>query len=146
MNFEIQANMPSVNEVIERFGLDENGIVQKTIDQQFIHFMRLKMPLDSGVLMANTRSPRGGLVQVQTPYAHYQNEGILYVDSITGKGAFHDPISGRFWSRPNTKKIASNRKLTYHGGPNRGAHFVERTITENQDDIAKSAQEVLNRL
>lgn len=146
MQFEVNAYMPSVESLIDRFGLDKDGRTQKVIDNAFIHFMRLKMPIDSEMMILNTRNPEGGLVTVEVPYAHYQNEGILYVDPVYDKGAFHDPISGRFWSRPNVSKVPSNRPLNYHGGANRGAHFVERTISENEKDISKIAQEEVDRL
>jgi len=133
-------NIKQKGQLMEELGINTDGKVQKIIDISTIHYLRLLMPQDSGVMMANTRSPNSGLVTVETPYAHYMNKGILYVDPKTGKGAFHDPISGRFWSRPNTKKIPSSRKLNYHGGPNRGAHFVERTLTEHFDDILKEAK------
>lgn len=102
------------------------------------------MPQDSGMLIANTRNPEGGLVTVETPYAHYMNEGILYVDPITGKGAFFNDNYG-YWSRPNTKKVPSNKSLNYKGGPNRGAHFVERTTSENFDDIIREARKEIDK-
>lgn len=145
MNFEIEAFLPNQIEVIKKFGLDENGRTQQVIDTSFIHYMRLKMPHDSRMLIANTRNPQGGLITVETPYAHYMNEGILYVDPITEKGAFHDPVSGMFWSRPNTKKVPSGRKLNYNGGPDRGAHFVERTASENFNDIVREAQKEMDK-
>lgn len=144
MEFEIDAFLPSQEKIIKKFGLDENGRVQKVIDNSFIHYMRLKMPMDSGMMIANTRNPQGGLVAVETPYAHYMNEGIKYVDPITGKGAFYNENYG-FWSRPNTSKIPSNEPLVYHGGANRGAHFVERTASENFDDILREAQKEIDK-
>ncbi len=146
MQFEIDAFLPNQEEIIKKFGLDKDGRIQNVIDNSFIHYMKLKMPEDSGMMENNTRNPEGGFVTVETPYAHYQNEGILYVDPINSKGAFYDPISGMFWSRPNTKKIPSDRTLNYHGGPDRGAHFVERTATENFDDIINEAQKELDKL
>lgn len=137
--------MPSEQEIFDKFGLNENGKIQNVVDTSFIHHMRLKMPYDSEMMIANTRNPKGGLVTVETPYAHYQNEGIKYVDSITRKGAFYNESYG-FWSRPNTKKVPSNEPLQYHSGPNRGAHFVERTISEDFDEIVKEAQEELDKL
>jgi len=145
MDFEIEAFLPSEQEIFDKFGLNENGRVQRVVDTSFIHQMRLKMPQDSGIMIANTRNPEGGLVTVETPYAHYMNEGIKYVDPQTGKGAFYNESYG-FWSRPNTKKVPSDEPLNYHGGANRGAHFVERTISENFNDIVKKAQEELDRL
>lgn len=145
MDFEIEAFLPNQQQVMDRFGLNENGSTQKVVDTSFIHHMRLKMPKDTGVMIANTRNPEGGLVTVETPYAHYMNEGIKYVDPITGKGAFFNESYG-FWSRPNTKKVPSGDPLQYHGGPNRGAHFVERTASEDFDDILKEAQKEIDRL
>ena len=145
MDFEINAFLPDQQEILKKYGIDDDGSVQQVIDTTFIHYMRLKMPFDSGMMMANVRNPRGGLVTVETPYAHYMNEGILYVDPITGKGAFHDSITGMFWSRPNTKKVPSSISLNYQGAPERGAHFVERTANENFEDILNAAQEELNK-
>ena len=129
----------------EELGINPGGRVQKVIDASVIHYLRLLMPQDSGMMITNTRSPEAGLIRVETPYAHYMNEGILYVDPKYDKGAFHDPISGRFWSRPNVKKVPSNRKLVYHGGPNRGSHFVERTLTEHFDDILNNAKKEVSK-
>jgi len=138
-------NIKQKGQLMEELGINTDGKVQKIIDISTIHYLRLLMPQDSGVMMANTRSPNSGLVTVETPYAHYMNKGILYVDPKTGKGAFHDPISGRFWSRPNTKKIPSSRKLNYHGGPNRGAHFVERTLDGHFNDILNEAKKEVGK-
>ena len=131
--------------LMDELGINPGGRVQKTIDASTIHYLRLLMPRDSGIMMANTKSPEPGLVTVETPYAHYMNEGILYVDAQTGKGAFYDPISGRFWSRPGVKKIPSSKSLNYHGGPNRGAHFVERTLTEHFNDILEEARKEVRK-
>lgn len=145
MKFEMKAFLPSEQQLLKKFGLEENGRVQKVIDTSFIHYMRLKMPQDSGMMIANTRNPEPGLVTVETPYAHYMNEGILYVDPKYQKGAFHDPISGMFWSRPGIKKVPSDKQLNYHGGADRGAHFVERAASENIIDIAIEAQMEMNK-
>lgn len=47
-----------------------------------------------------------------SPYAHYQWEGKLYVDPITKKGAFFSPDYG-YWSRPNVKKEPTDIPLQY---------------------------------
>lgn len=125
-------------QVLRNHGLDENGIVQRTIDQSFIHYMKLKMPRDTGMLASSVREVGAGIVQVQSPYAHYQNKGELYVMD-NGKGAYYSPTYG-FWSAPNKKKHPSGRPLNYHGGPERGSQFVERTISQNKDDIVREAQ------
>ena len=145
MNFEINAFLPNQQKIVDKFGLDSNGHVQKTIDVTFIHYMRLKMPKDSETMINNTRNPEGGLIVVETPYAHYMNEGIKYVDPKYGKGAFYNDDYG-YWSRPGIKKVPSNEPLNYHGGADRGAHFVERTASENFDDILKAGQKELDNI
>lgn len=140
-----QFSIKQKSKLMEELGINPSGRIQKVIDTTTIHYLRELMPQDSGVMMANTRNPEPGLIRVETPYAHYMNEGILYVDPKYDKGAFHDPISGRYWSRKNVKKVPSNRKLQYHGGPNRGAHFVERTLTEHFDDILNSAKKEVRK-
>lgn len=145
MDFEIDVFLPKEKELTEAFGLNPSGKVQKVVDTTFIHYMKLKMPQDSGMMIANTRNSEPGLVTVETPYAHYMNEGILYVDPKYQKGAFHDPISGMFWSRPGIKKVPSDKQLNYRGGSQRGAHFVERTIEENTEDIIKAGQKEIDK-
>lgn len=135
--------LPSEKELLKGLGLDKEGRVQKVVDETFIHYMRLKMPKQEGIMMQNTRNRAGGLVTVEVPYAHYQNEGILYVMD-NGKGAYYSDTYG-FWSKPHAKKHPSGRELNYHGGPDRGAHFVERTLNENFDDILRAAQKELEK-
>lgn len=143
MKFEMEVVLPNTGQLISEFGIENGGKVHQLIDTTFIYYMRLKMPKDSGVMIANTRETKVGEIQVQTPYAHYMNEGILYVMD-NGKGAYYNPTYG-FWSEPGKKKHPSDKKLNYHGGPGRGAHFVERTVAENTNDIIRTVQREMNR-
>lgn len=93
-------------QIIDKYGLD-GGRTQKVIDSQFMGHMDKYMPIESGQMitsMYNSTKVGSGEININTPYAHYQHEGQLYVDPKTEKGAFHDPISGRYWSRPRNKK------------------------------------------
>lgn len=144
MKFEIDAFLPSQEEILQDLGLDKGGRVQRVIDSEFMRYMKEKMPLDNGIMIANTRSITPGTITVETPYAHYMNEGILYVMPHNGKGAYYSPTYG-YWSEKGVAKIPSGKPLVYHGGPNRGAHFVERTASENFDDILRAAQRELDR-
>ena len=144
MKFEIDAFLPSQEQILKDLGLDENGRVQKVIDSEFMRYMKLKMPLDSGIMIANTRRLAPGLIEVATPYAHYMNEGIKYVMPHNGKSAYYSPTYG-FWSEKGKAKVPTNEPLIYHSGPNRGAHFVERTASENFGDILNAAQRELDR-
>ena len=135
-------------QIIDKFGL-EGGRTQKVIDSAFMGYMDKYMPMDEGQMitsMYNSTKVGSGEINVNTPYAHYQYEGVLYVDPKTGKGAFHDPVSGRYWSRPNIKKVPSDKKLNYHGGPLRGDHFVERMLADHFNDILNAGQKEIDKL
>lgn len=94
------------------------------------------VPFRSGTLKnSGTAAPDGSFVQYSTPYARYQWGGKLYVDPKTGKGAFHDPISGRFWSRPGVQKIQTDRDLVYKRGAFRGPRWVERMWKDRGKDV-----------
>lgn len=146
MNFEIDCVLPSAEDLINHYGLHPDGKTQKVIDSSFMHYMKLKMPYDSETMINNTRNPEGGLITVETPYAHYMNEGILYVNPEHNSPGFPVYVNGILtgYQGYRGKRFPSDRKLEYHGGPGRGAHFVERTIDENLKDVLKEAQEAIN--
>lgn len=127
--------------IISKLGLEPNGRVQKVIGASIISHMRDLEPLDNGVMNANTRLVKNDEVWVMTPYAHYMNEGILYVMD-NDKGAYYSPTYG-FWSKKGVKKHPSGRPLQYKGGANRGSHFVERTFNEHLDDIINDVRKAM---
>ncbi len=125
-------------------GIEANGRVQKIIDNTVVHHLKQTMPVDSGIMMANTRIVKPGLIKIETPYAHYMNEGILYVMPSNGKGAYFSPNFG-YWSKPGIKKVPSGKSLNYHGGADRGAHFVERTLNGHYQDILNAAKKEVGK-
>lgn len=135
-------------ELLDKFGLD-GGRTQKVIDSAFMGYLDKYMPADDEQqlisAMYNSTKVGSGEININAPHAHYQNEGIKYVDPEFGVGAFYDAISGRFWSRPGVKKIPSAEKLNYHGGPLRGDHFTERMVADHFEDILKAGQKEINR-
>lgn len=132
-------------QILDKYGLD-GGRTQKVIDEAFKSFMVHYMPMDTGVMIANTIIPStGGEIDVNVPYAHYQHEGELYVDPITHKGAFYNKNEGRFWSRPNVEKIPSGKRLNYHGGSLRGDHFAERMLADHFEDILNAGQKEIDK-
>lgn len=128
---------------MEKLGVNPGGRVQQIVDASTIKWLRQLMPRDSGIMATNTRQVKPGDVWVMTPYAHYMNKGELYVME-NGKGAYYSPTYG-FWSKKGVKKSPSGRPLTYHGGANRGANFVERTLNEHLDDILNDARKGLKK-
>lgn len=81
---------------------------------EFKRIMEPYVPADNMILSGSARATateNSGAVTYNTPYAHYQYAGRLFVDPITGKGAFTD--GKRFWSRKGVAKVPSNRSLEY---------------------------------
>ena len=88
--------------IIDKYGLD-GGRTQKIIDSAFMGYMDKYMPMNSGQMitaMYNSTKVGSGEININAPQAHYQNEGEKYIDPKYKIGVFHDPVSGRFWSRP----------------------------------------------
>lgn len=134
-------------QIIDKYGLD-GGRTQRVIDSAFMGYLDKYMPMDSNQMitnMYNSTKVGSGEIDINSPYAHYQHEGEKYVDPKYKIGAFHDPVSGRYWSRPNVKKVPSGKKLNYHGGSLRGDHFVERMLADHFEDILNSGQKEIDK-
>ena len=135
-------------EILDKFGTNIGGRTQKVIDSSFMSNVDKYMPQDSNQMITNMYSSTkvgNGEININTPYAPYVHEGELYVDPKTKKGAFYDPVSGRYWSRPGIKKIPSGKKLNYHGGSLRGDHFVERMLADHFEDIVNAGQKEIDK-
>ena len=94
----------TINRILD----DEVG---KFVASEWARYFAKYVPMREGTLAQNiTIKPYQ--VTYNSPYAHYQWEGKLYVDPITGNGAFYDPDYG-FWSRPGVTKIPTDTTLNY---------------------------------
>ncbi len=147
VNCEVAFSNIQKQQIIDKYGLD-GGRTQKVIDSAFMGYLDTYIPADSFQMINNMYSSTkvgSGEVNINVPYVHYQNEGEKYIDPKYKIGAFHDPISGRYWSRPGIKKVPSGKKLNYHGGANRGDHFVERMIADHFKDILNAGQKEIDK-
>ena len=148
IDYEIAFSSIQKQQIVDKYGL-EGGRTQKVIDSSFMNLMEPYMPMDDEeqMIMSMYRSTKvgSGEIDINTPYAHYQHEGEKYIDPKYKIGAFHDPISGRFWSRPGVKKVPSGQKLNYHGGALRGDHFVERMLADHFEDIVNAGQKEIDK-
>jgi hypothetical protein len=80
-----------------------------------------------------------GVVEYNSPYAHYQYEGKLYVDPTTKKGAFTNG-EGLYWSRPGIAKVPSGRGLKYNTfrHPKATSHWDKAMMVERGDELARA--------
>ena len=148
ISYEVAFSNIQKQQIVDKYGL-EGGRTQKVIDSAFMGYLDKYMPMDEEMQMItsmyNSTRVGSGEININTPYAHYQNEGELYVDPKYQKGAFHDPVSGRYWSRPGIKKVPSGKKLNYHGGALRGDHFTERMLADHFPDILNAGQKEIDK-
>lgn len=148
IDYEIAFSSIQKQQIVDKYGL-EGGRTQKVIDSSFMNLMEPYMPMDDEeqMIMSMYRSTKvgSGEIDINTLYAHYQHEGEKYIDPKYKIRAFHDPISGRFWSRPGVKKVPSGQKLNYHGGALRGDHFVERMLADHFEDILSAGQKEIDK-
>lgn len=133
--FDITIDMPGTDELLEGLNLEERGAVQRFFSDTVMRHSDKYVPFSSGALKNSAKvEASGDAITYTTPYARYLWFGKLYVDPITGKGAFHDPKTGRFWSRPYVQKVPSDRDLQFNGAPTRGSRWVER-MWQNEGHI-----------
>lgn len=130
----------------EAFGLEEGGIVQKTIDKSVIDWSLQYVPADTMTLgrSAYTATKIGsGTVIYPGPYAHYQYYGEVYGPNIP---VFEDDTGEptRYFSPPGQKKYPTGRKLTYSTdvNPLAGAFWIERIKADHIKDIIQEAKNV----
>lgn len=122
---------------------------QDALDAAVLDSVTRRMPVDTGNLKNATIEAsinERGVVYLYDPeiaYGHYQYEGTLYVDPITGKGAFYSPEYG-FWSRPQVEKVPSSRKLTY-SQPQAVAHWGAVAIEEDSNEWLEVVRRELSK-
>jgi hypothetical protein len=145
--FDIWIDLDDVNQILRNHGLQDGGPVQKFFTNELMRLSDPYVPFRSGPLKNSAHMTQDGDgIIYNTPYARYHWYGKLMVDPITKKGAFYDPRSGRYWSRPNTPKELTDRDLQYTGGPLRGPRWVERCWIDNKDSILKSVEAYIGGL
>lgn len=148
IDYMVAFNSFQKQQIIGKYGLD-GGRTQKVIDSSFMGYLDKYMPMDDEqkliTAMYNSTQVGAGEININSPHAHYQHEGIKYVDPKYKIGAFHDPVSGRYWSRPGVKKVSSGEKLNYHGGGLRGDHFVERMLADHFKNIVNEGQKEIDK-
>ncbi len=147
MNINVNDGGVSVNINMTRFGIRLDK-AQDALDNEFLTRMLQHVPgEDGGALRADikkfneTNGERGVIYAYNpngVPYGHYQHEGILYVDPITGKGSFYTPEYG-YWSRPGVDKVPSNRILQYQN-PEARRDWARYTAENEKEAIVGAAK------
>ena len=134
----VKTDMSRASKAIKGLGLDKHGAVQKYATHRARMYMDPYLPMRSKVL-ARTAVERDSEIEYVQPYSRVHYFGKLMVDPITGKGAFFSKGYG-FWSRPNVRKIPSNRDMKYNGAPQRGPFWDKRMIADKGKQFFRDIQ------
>jgi hypothetical protein len=123
--------------MMKECGLNEGGKVQTYIDS-FI-FDRSKPYLPGYHIFRDSKSanlPGSGEVIWDTPDAQFLFEGKLMVG--------HETLSP-FAAKGEYKILDPNgRDLTYHGGGLRGKDWINRMMKDEEEELIKGCEEIVN--
>ena len=92
---------------------------QDALDQQVLADMMQYMPFQQGALRGATQIIEPGLISTNTPYAHYQYMGELYLAA-----------DGSSWAQRGERKYPAGKPLNYHH-PDTSDHWFERAKQEH---------------
>lgn len=117
----------SVNIHLDTSRIDENiRNAQKKLNMQVVADSEEYIPYGSlGALRNNVRYPdgiHGGEIAWNTPYAHYQYMGELYLTE-----------DGRSYAQKGEKKVPTGLPLNYHT-PGTGDHWFERAKETHKEE------------
>ena len=115
----------NVNIQINTDKLDQNiKEAQKRLNMQVAADCDMYIPFAQGALRGSLRYPEGiygGEIAWDTPYAHYQYEGILYLT-----------MDGRSFANKGERKYPTEIPLVQHT-PGTSAHWFECAKAENKE-------------
>ena len=143
----LEANLDP-NDLLAAYGLEKGGRVQRFIDQKVIDGCTPYVPASPDRTLefsAQVSTEIGsGMVVWNTPYAHYQYEGIVYGPNIP----ILDPETGvllGWFSPPGRPKHPTDRELTYDTSQNpmAGPHWFERAKADHLTEWLDEARRVM---
>ena len=141
---EIKLDLSSVKDELEKLDFLARNKVLKFAANEIMRLSDDYVPFDSGTLKNSAYvTELGDEIVYPSPYAQYMYQGKLMVDPITKKGAFYDPITNRYWSRPGVKKELTDTPLNYAGAPKRGAHWTEKAWEDHKEDVIDSIEKYI---
>lgn len=128
IEFHGSFEMENVNSILAKRGLENNGYVQKFIDNEVLKRCSKYIPFRTGALM---------------------NMGII--GTVIGSGEVvwlgvkpRYLYYGKVMVGPPPKRV-TDKDLTYYGGPQRGAFWFERMKAAEGQEIVRGAEELANR-
>lgn len=117
IDVRIKKYIGSINITLDTKRLDNNILeAQKLLNEQVAADCEPYVPFSQGALRNNVRYPdgiHGGIIEYDTPYAHYIYTGTLYLTK-----------DGRSFAQRYEKKYPTEKMLAYHE-PGTGSKWFE---------------------
>ena len=140
----INRHIGNVDIKIDTSRIDKNlKKCQKLLNMQVVADCDPLIPFQQGALRNSVNYPQGiygGEIEYNTPYAHYQYEGIIYGPNIPIRDA-EGNITG-WYSPPN--KHPTGRKLQYHT-EGTGDHWFEKAKQQHKDEWVRLVKQTAGR-
>ena len=128
IEFQGEFKLDDTKKLLKNHGIDENGFIQKFIDNEVLKRCSKYIPfqtgalMDMGILGTIIGSGEVSWIGVKPRYLYY---GKVMVGVAP--------------------KTVTDKDLTYYGGPQRGAFWFERMKAAEGQEIIKGAQELINK-
>ena len=130
-----------VSQIKVMLGIQTDGPAQKKLVNSCYRRMGKYVPgRDSSRLNKNAKLTNHSIIY-DSPYAHYQYIGKLYV-MANGKGAYFSDDYG-FWSEPGKAKTPTNIDLNHPSGG--GPYWAEEMLSAEYTDLIKEMEEYIRR-
>lgn len=131
--------------IAQRHGIAKGGTVQKYIDKACIRYMKPYTPARNMVLSQSAQKDTvigSGEILQNTPYAHYQYEGVVYGPNFP---QYENGILVG-WKSPR-KKYRTSRELVYSKSKNplAGKKWFERMKADHKKEILAGAQKLIKK-
>lgn len=140
----IRQHVGNVDIHIDTSRIDNNiRTAQKLLNMQIVADCDPLIPFQQGALRNSVNYPQGiygGEIEYNTPYAHYQYEGIVYGPNIPIRDA-EGNITG-WWSPP--KKNPTGRPLAYHTAET-GDHWFENAKQQHGDQWVRLVKRTVGK-
>lgn len=141
---KLDTTIGNVGIKIDTKRIDNNiRTAQRLLNEQIVADCDPLIPFQQGALRNSVNYPQGiygGEIEYNTPYAHYQYEGIVYGPNYPIRDA-QGNITG--WYSP-PKKNQTGRKLTYHT-PGTTDHFFEKAKEQHGKEWVKLVKETVGK-
>lgn len=141
---KLNTHIGSVDIHIDTKRIDKNlREAQKLLNEQIVADCDPLIPFQQGALRNSVIYPDGiygGVIEYDSPYAHYQYAGIVYGPNIPIRDSAGN-VTG--WYSP-PKKYPTRRSIQYHT-PGTTDHFFEKAKEQHKDDWVRLVKETAGR-